>query len=58
MPDQFKFDYNNSDWDFSGISSVSADRAASGVVYDLQGRRVSQPAKGVFIQNGKKIVVK
>lgn len=58
LPDQFKFDYNNSDWDFSGISSVSADRAASGVFYDLQGRRVSQPAKGVFIQNGKKIVVK
>ena len=28
------------------------------VVYDLQGRRVSQPAKGLYIVNGKKIVIK
>ena len=27
-------------------------------VYDLQGRRVAQPAKGLFIVNGKKVVVK
>ena len=28
----------------------------AGAVYDLQGRRVAKPAKGVFIQNGKKVV--
>ena len=28
------------------------------VVYDLQGRRVSQPTKGLYIVNGKKVVVK
>ena len=28
------------------------------VVYDLQGRRVSQPTKGLYIENGKKIVIK
>ncbi len=27
-------------------------------VYDLQGRRVMQPAKGLFIVNGKKVVIK
>ena len=26
--------------------------------YDLQGRRVAQPAKGLYINNGKKVVVK
>ena len=26
--------------------------------YDLQGRRVTKPTKGVFIQNGKKVVIK
>ena len=26
--------------------------------YDLSGRRVSKPTKGVFIQNGKKVVIK
>jgi len=28
------------------------------VVYDLQGRRVSQPTKGFYIVNGKKVVIK
>ena len=26
--------------------------------YDLQGRRVAQPAKGLYIVNGKKMVIK
>lgn len=25
-------------------------------VYDLQGRRVAQPAKGLYIVNGKKVI--
>lgn len=28
------------------------------VVYDLQGRRVENPAKGIYIVNGKKVVIK
>ena len=28
------------------------------VVYDLQGRRVAQPTKGLYIVNGKKVVIK
>ena len=27
-------------------------------VYDLQGRRVTQPAKGLYVAGGKKVVVK
>ena len=27
-------------------------------VYDLQGRRVEKPTKGLYIVNGKKIVIK
>ena len=26
--------------------------------YDLQGRRVAQPTKGLYIVNGKKVVIK
>lgn len=58
IPDQFKFDYNNPDWDPSGIKSVGAVRPVNGAVYDLQGRRVAQPEKGLFIRDGKKIVIK
>lgn len=35
-----------------------ADVAAPAVIYDLQGRRVTNPTKGVFIVNGKKVVFK
>ncbi|MBR5061004.1 MAG: hypothetical protein IKX24_02550 [Prevotella sp.] len=40
-----------------GIDSVNGDDA-QGDYYDLQGRRVSTPRHGVYIQNGKKRVVK
>jgi hypothetical protein len=29
-----------------------------GFLYDLNGRRVEQPLKGLYIKNGKKYVVK
>ena len=61
FPDRYKFDYNNQDWNPSewvGISELKADLAAGKAIYDLQGRRVEKTAKGVFIQNGKKMIVK
>ena len=30
----------------------------SGAVYDLQGRRVENPTKGLYIVNGRKVVIK
>lgn len=39
-----------------GISSVTAVKSES--VYDLQGRRLTTPVKGVNIVNGKKVIVK
>ena len=41
----------------TGISNVKTDKSAT-IVYDLQGRRVAQPAKGLYIVNGKKVVLK
>lgn len=41
----------------TGISSVSAD-SADGVYYNLQGVRVLNPQKGIYIKDGKKIVIK
>ncbi len=37
---------------------LTMDNAASGAVYDLQGRRVTHPAKGIYIVNGRKVVIK
>lgn len=46
--------------DVTGINSVSDNAAMShsAVIYDLAGRRVSHAVKGVYVINGKKIIVK
>ena len=42
-----------------GISDViSAPAQTAGAIYDLSGRRVSKPAAGVYIRNGKKFISK
>ena len=40
--------------DVDGINAITTSAAAS--IYDMQGRRVVAPAKGLYIQNGKTIV--
>ena len=43
----------------TGINEVRGKMEdISGEYYDLQGRRVSQPAKGLYIVNGKKVIIK
>ena len=44
--------------DPTGIQSISADKFAEGEWYTIQGIRVEKPAKGIFIHNGRKVVVK
>jgi hypothetical protein len=41
-----------------GISTVNAAKQQSGVVYNLQGQQVEKAQKGLYIMNGKKVVVK
>jgi hypothetical protein len=43
--------------DVTGIMSLERDSNAENY-YDLQGRKIEMPAKGVYINNGKKVVVK
>ena len=42
----------------TGIESIEAAKAAKGVYYNIAGQRVAQPTKGLYIVNGKKVVVK
>ncbi len=45
--------------DTTGIKSLTpALTEGEGVYYDLSGRRVAQPTKGLYIINGKKVVIK
>jgi hypothetical protein len=43
----------------SGIEDVKSDNGAkANVFYDLRGQRVDKPTKGLYIVNGRKVVVK
>ena len=43
----------------TGIENIAKSQqpTANGQYYDLQGRRVAQPQKGLYIVNGKKVVI-
>ena len=45
---------------FDGATAISELKAEAtdGAIYNLNGARVSKPTKGLYIQNGKKLIVK
>ncbi|MBQ8126946.1 MAG: hypothetical protein IJ176_00930 [Prevotella sp.] len=47
-----------SEGEANGIESVGAEAGQSMEVYNLQGVRVAQPTKGLYIMNGKKVIFK
>ena len=53
-PEFFGFDGNTTSIDATLVNSEKVNS----VVYDLQGRKVAQPTKGLYIVNGKKVVIK
>ncbi len=42
----------------TGIDAVETGAEDSGAIYDLAGHKISKPAKGIYIQNGKKYLAK
>ena len=42
----------------TGIRQLKGDVTLTPVYYDLQGRRVDHPTKGIYICNGKKVIIK
>jgi hypothetical protein len=51
---QFVFD----DEQTTDITEIEIKNDAIGEIYDLQGRKVSNPTKGLYIINGKKVTIK
>ena len=47
--------YTNSE---TGIEEIVTENVKDEAIYDMQGRKVTAPAKGIYIINGKKILVK
>ncbi|MBQ9186766.1 MAG: hypothetical protein IJ144_02940 [Prevotella sp.] len=46
------------DEDITAVEGVKAVSALENVYYNLAGQRVAQPAKGLYIVNGKKVIMK
>ena len=42
----------------TGIQNVQRTATDSQAIFDLQGRRIAQPGKGLYIVNGKKVIIK
>lgn len=50
--------YKYEDGSGTGIMNIKADSYGEDYFFDLQGRKVSVPKKGLYIQNGKKVLIK
>ncbi len=46
------------DADVTGIGAVKSINKEDGAYYNLAGQRVAQPQKGLYIVNGKKVIIK
>lgn len=42
----------------NGISNVETETFGNGAIYNLRGQRVERPTKGLYIINGKKVMIK
>ena len=42
----------------TGVENVKAESGKVEDIYDLQGRKVDTPSKGLYIINGKKVLIK
>jgi len=52
------FDFDDETTGISEELIVNSEKFATASVYDLQGRKVVTPTKGLYIVNGKKVIVK
>ena len=50
--------YYLQDKETTAITTPIVNETVTTPIYDLSGRRITQPTSGVYIKNGKKIVVK
>ena len=54
------FSINFGDGETTGIIPIRTENGSTNAegIYDLQGRKVTQPTKGIYIQSGRKVIIK
>lgn len=56
---RLRISFKHDDDDLTGIQSLQSDeRSLDRAVYNLRGQRVEHPTKGIYIINGKKVIIK
>jgi len=56
---RLRISFKHDDDDLTGIQSLQSDeRSLDGAIYNLRGQRVERPTKGIYIINGKKVIIK
>ena len=53
---RFLLTFKTAGGEATGIIAVEDEAKDDNAIYDLQGRKVEVPGKGIFIQNGRKVV--
>ncbi|MDE6511123.1 MAG: M6 family metalloprotease domain-containing protein [Muribaculaceae bacterium] len=50
--------FNAIRYDANGVGEIEAAGSGDNIYYDLMGRRVANPTKGIYIHNGRKVLIK
>lgn len=58
QPTESRLSFFVDDEEVTGIEGIQMEKVAKGTVYNLNGQRVEKAKKGLYIKNGKKVVVK
>ena len=52
------FDDNNETTGITTVNNTANGTTGQNVYYNLNGQRIAKPQHGVYIENGKKVIVK
>ena len=56
---RLRISFKHGDDDVTGIQNLQSDeQSLDGAIYNLRGQRVEHPTKGIYIINGKKVIIK
>lgn len=50
--------FNAVKYDPNAVETIESPNASDAIYYDLMGRRIANPGKGIYILNGKKVLIK
>lgn len=50
--------FNAVKYDPNAVETIESQNASDAIYYDLMGRRIANPGKGIYILNGKKVLIK